>query len=313
MIGQAERTRLVVIQGPTGTGKSELAVRLAEQFGGEIVGADSLQVYRGMVIGSAAPGADLLSRVRHHLVGIVEPDAPFTAADYAREADNAIADIYSRGRTVFVAGGTGLYIRALLGGLINAPAGNDFLRSELEERADSEGMAALFQELLGVDPVTAGRLHPHDRTRIIRALEVYRATGRLFSELTREHGFSASRYNVLKIGLTRDRDELYQRVELRVDRMLAEGFIDEVRELLQRGFSPELKSMRAIGYKELCRHLDGLLSLDDAVKLMKRDTRRYVKRQLTWFLHDTETKWFEYPEKFASICSAVAQFQTSSS
>ena len=173
--------RLVIIQGPTATGKSELAVRLAERFNGEIVGADSLQVYRGMVIGSAAPGPELLERVPHHLIGIVEPDAPFTAADFAREAGQAIDGILRRGRTPFVVGGTGLYIRALIGGLIDVPAGDADLRRELGAWAEREGIEALLRELELVDPVTAARLHPNDRLRIIRALEICRIAGTPFS------------------------------------------------------------------------------------------------------------------------------------
>jgi len=308
MTERREQPRLVIIQGPTATGKSELAVRLAERFNGEIVGADSLQVYRGMVIGSAAPGPELLERVPHHLIGIIEPDAPFTAADYAREAGQAIDGILRRGRNPFVVGGTGLYIRALIGGLIDAPAGDDDLRRELGVWAEREGVEALLRELERVDPVTAARLHPNDRVRIIRALEVCRITGTPFSRLASEHGFRDSRFDALKIGLTRDRNELYGRVEERVERMLAAGLVDEVRGLLERGHSPETKGMRAIGYKEICRYLDGSISLEEARELIKRDTRRYLKRQLTWFFRDSTTKWFEYPENFDSIYFIIEEF-----
>jgi len=308
MVEQTEKLRLVIIQGPTATGKSELAVRLAERFGGEIVSADSLQVYRGMVIGSAAPGTDLLQRVPHHLIGIVEPDAPFTAADFRREAAAAISAIHERGRNPFVVGGTGLYLRVLVGGLIDVPTGCEELRRELGERAETEGMDSLLRELRMVDPETAARLHPGDRVRVMRALEVSLLTGKPFSVLAREHGFTDSRYETLKIGLIRERAELYHRVDERVDRMLAAGLVDEVRDLLARGHSPELKSMRAIGYKEICRYLGGSISLDEAVGLIKRDTRRYLKRQLTWFFRDSATKWFEYPENFASISNSVGNF-----
>ena len=283
-------------------------MRLAEQYNGEIVGADSLQVYRGMEIGSAAPGPDLRSRVPHHLIGFLDPDAPFTAAAFAREAGMAIAGILGRGRTPFVVGGTGLYIRALLGGLIEAPAGDEQLRRELAARADLEGPAALLRELEQVDPETASRLHPNDRVRIIRALEICRSVGRPFSQLTGEHGFREERFETLRIGLTRERAELYRRVEERTGRMFAAGFVEEVRGLLARGYSPELKSMRAIGYKEICRYLAGDLSLHDATELIKRDTRRYLKRQLTWFFRDRATKWFEYPENFVSIQNTVEEF-----
>jgi tRNA dimethylallyltransferase len=304
--------RLVIIQGPTATGKSELAVQLAEQFNGEIVGADSLQVYRGMVVGSAAPGPDLTERVPHHLIGITEPDAPFTAADYVREAGLAISGILQRGHIPFVVGGTGLYIRALLGGLIDVPPGNFEIRRELDTWVEREGTEALLRELERVDPETAARLHPNDQVRILRSLEICRITGRPFSHLTREHGFREARYEVLKIGLTCDRVELYRRAEERVDRMLAVGLVDEVQGLLAQGFPPDLKSMSAIGYKEICRYLADDLSLDEATGLIKRDTRRYVKRQQTWFFRDSATKWFEYPENFASIQNSVEKFIVSS-
>ena len=299
---------MVIVQGPTATGKSELAVRLAEQLNGEIVSADSLQVYRGMVIGSAAPGPDLMARVPHHLIGIVAPDTPFTAADFAREAGFAIAGILQRGGVPFVVGGTGLYIRALLGGLIDVPAGDAELRGELAAWAERDGIEALIRELVQVDPETAARLHPNDRVRIIRALEVSRITGKPFSCLTSEHGFREARYEVLKIGLARERAELYRRVEERVDHMLTAGLVDEVRGLLASGFPPELKSMGAIGYKEICRYLAGEISLAEATVLIKRDTRHYLKRQLTWFFRDSATNWFEYPEKFANIKNMVAEF-----
>jgi tRNA dimethylallyltransferase len=305
--------RLIIIQGPTATGKSELAVRLAEKFDGEIVGADSLQLYRGMSIGTAAPGPELTSRIPHHLISILDPDASFTAADYAREAGEVIAGILSRGRTPFVVGGTGLYIRALLGGLIQAPAGDDDLRRELAAWAERDGSAALLGELERIDPETAARLHPNDRGRIIRALEVCRITGMSFSEMTRRHGFSEIRYAALKIGLTRERTELYQRVNERVERMLAAGFVGEVRGLLAQGYSPETKSLRSIGYKEICRYLAGELALTEAAELIKRDTRHYLKRQLTWFFRDVATKWFEYPENFASIQRTVEEFIVSPS
>ena len=285
-------------------------MRLDEEFNGEIVGADSLQLYQGLVIGSAAPGAELLGRVPHHLIGIVPPDATFTAADYAREAGEAIGGILARGRTPFVVGGSGLYIRALLGGLIAAPAGDQLLRQELNLRAEGEGSTLLLEELARLDPESAARLHPNDRFRIVRALEVCLTTGAPFSRLAGEHGFRDARYDLLKIGLTRERAELYRRVEERVERMLAEGLVDEVRGLLARGFSPELKSLRAIGYKEICRYLAGEIALDEAKRLIKRDTRHYLKRQLTWFFRDSATKWFEYPENFASIVQSLQGFIT---
>ena len=303
-----EKDRLVVIVGPTASGKTELAVRLAERFDGEIVSADSMQVYRGMDIGTAKPSQELLRRVPHHLLDIVSPDANFTASDFRREAAAAISDIHRRGRRAFMVGGTGLYIRALLQGLVDSPSGDEAIRLELQALAESVGNEELLRRLAAVDPETAGRLHPNDRLRIIRALEVYRQTGRPMSGFRSEHGFAESHYNCLKIGLVVERQELYRRVDSRVEEMIERGLIAEVRGLLEAGLNREMKALRSIGYKEICAYLAGECSLDEAVRLIKRDTRHYAKRQMTWFNRDPEINWLEYPESFATICNHVIEF-----
>ncbi|HTP63961.1 MAG TPA: tRNA (adenosine(37)-N6)-dimethylallyltransferase MiaA [Geobacteraceae bacterium] len=305
---EAQKPSLVIILGPTASGKSELAVQLAERFHGEIVNADSMQVYCGMEIGTAKPSAEMRRRVPHHLIDIVEPDIDFSAADFRNEAARAIADITGRGRTVFIAGGTGLYIKALLQGLVDSPSGAGSVRRELEEKARTFGSEALLRELAQVDPVTAGRLHPNDLVRIVRALEVYRLTGRPISRERSEHGFAGDYYRTLKIGLTMERGELYERIDRRVDGMIAAGLEGEVRTLLGRGFSPRLKALRAIGYRQMCAYLSGEYGLDEAIRLIKRDTRHYAKRQLTWFKTDNEIYWVEYSENFASICEHVIDF-----
>ncbi|GAB7026297.1 tRNA (adenosine(37)-N6)-dimethylallyltransferase MiaA [Geotalea toluenoxydans] len=303
-----EKIKLVSIVGPTASGKTELAVRLAERFDGEIVNADSMQVYRDMDIGTAKPSADLSSRVPHHLMDIVTPDVNFSASDFRRHAVAAIADIHSRGKRVFIVGGTGLYIRALLQGLVDSPSGDEQIRGELNELAKEIGNEGLLQLLAEVDPITAERLHPNDRVRIIRALEVYRQTGRPMSQFRQEHGFAEQMYDCLMLGINVERQELYSRVEKRVDEMIASGLAVEVEELFRLGYARDLKAMRSIGYKEICSFLKGEISLDQAVQLIKRDTRRYAKRQMTWFNKEYGIKWVEYPAAFANICNHVIEF-----
>ena len=303
-----KKIRLVVILGPTASGKTELAFRLAERFNGEIVNADSLQVYRGMDIGTAKPALELRRRVPHHLIDRVYPDADFSASDFRREAGRVIADIYGRGKRVFLVGGTGLYIKALLKGLADTPSGGGAIRRRLEEMAREAGGVELLRRLAEVDPETAGRLHPNDQVRIIRALAVYLQSGRPISQFRSEHGFAGDYYDHLKIGIAVERGELYRRIDERVERMIGEGFIPEVEGLLTAGFSPRLKSLLSIGYKEICAHLTGEYPLDEAVRLIKRDSRRYAKRQMTWMKSDNEIIWVEYPDEFDTICNYVIEF-----
>lgn len=305
---EGDRTKLVIILGPTASGKSELAVRLAERLDGEIVNADSMQVYRGMDIGTAKPSPELCRRVPHHLLDVVEPDVNFSAADFQAAASRVIGEIQGRGKRVFVVGGTGLYIKSLLQGLVDSPRADESLRAELESLAGIEGKEVFHRRLAEVDPVTAARLHPNDRVRIVRALEVFMMTGRPISSYRDEHGFSGDYYDCHKIGLSVEREELYRRVEERVDRMMAGGLVEEVRRLLAAGYDRSLKSMRSIGYKEVCAYLAGECTLEDAVSLVKRDTRHYAKRQLTWFRKDSEINWVEYPGKFDSIFTDVIEF-----
>ena len=298
------KTKILVVGGPTGSGKTDLAIRLAEAVGGEIVNADSMQIYRGMDIGTAKPSAEERARVPHHLLDIVSPDVNFTASDFRREATAAIADIDARGRKAVVVGGTGLYIRALLEGLVDSPTGDPQLRLQFADCSGEE----LLQRLAVVDPVTAARLHPNDRVRLVRALEVYSQTGRPISDLRSEHGFSGSYYDSLKVAIRVERQELYRRLERRVDLMLQEGLVQEVSALMDQGFSRDMKAMRSIGYKEVASFLAGELTLDKAVELIKRDTRRYAKRQMTWFTKENDINWLEYPEGFANILAHVIEF-----
>lgn len=293
--------KLLIVQGPTASGKSELAIHLAERFSGEIVNADSMQVYRSMDIGTAKPSAAQRQRISHHLLDIVDPDQTFSAADFCREAEKVLVDIASRGKKIIVCGGTGLYIRALTKGLMDSPAGDAALRAELIDLANREGTEPLYRRLSEVDPVSAARIHPNDQVRIVRALEVYQMTGRPISELRGEHRFGTVRYDYCKIGLSIDRESLYEKINNRVDSMIGQGFIEEVKTLLAKGYPSSLKPMRSIGYRQVCDYLDGAITLEEAIQVMKRDTRRYAKRQLTWFNQDAEIKWIEYPENVAII------------
>jgi len=300
--------KILVICGPTASGKSDLALRLARELDAEIVNADSMQVYRGLDIGTAKPGPEQQAEIPHHLVDIVDPDELFSAADYAVKADAAIREITGRGKRVVVVGGTGLYIRALLKGLVDSPGNTGEIRSVLREEADRIGNVAMLEKLRLVDPELAASLHPNNLVRIIRALEVQQLTGIPLSRYQKEHAFSEKRYDTLQIGITVARPVLYERIERRVEQMLADGLMTEVEALLSAGFGDELKSMRSIGYKESVAHLLGKLSLEEAVTLIKRDTRHYAKRQLTWFKADPDILWFEYPEKFATIFQHVIEF-----
>lgn len=284
---------LIVVVGPTAAGKSSLALAVALRVGGEIVAADSMQVYRGLDIGAAKPSADERCRVPHHLLDLVDPDQPFTAADYVREASAAIADIRGRGRLPIMVGGTGLYLRALFRGLFDGPGESAPLRERLYQEAARVGTAALHRRLEAIDPEAAATIHPNDLFRIVRALEVATVCGRPISALRAE----ARRHHtpvqgpVLRFGLERSRQELYQRIDARVEEMMARGLLHEVQGLLHRGYSPSLRPLRAIGYRHMIGCLEGHTTLDETVAALKRDTRRYAKRQLTWFRHEDEIEW----------------------
>lgn len=300
--------KILIVCGPTASGKSDLALRLAHALDAEIVNADSMQIYRGLDIGTAKPSPDQRAEIRHHLIDVAEPDQPFSAADFSDAADDAIRDIVSRGKRVIVTGGTGLYIRALVKGLVDSPSGAGELRQTLQNEADRVGNEEMLERLRSVDPELAAGLHPNNLVRIIRALEVYHLTGIPLSRYQREHAFAPRRYDALQIGISVDRGELYERIDDRVERMLADGLLGEVSALLAAGFGRDLKPMRSIGYKEASAHLSGEISREEAVRLIKRDTRHYAKRQWTWFKADRDILWFEYPGKFGSILEHAIKF-----
>jgi tRNA dimethylallyltransferase len=282
--------RLLAIVGPSATGKTEVGMLVAEALQGEIVSADSMQVYRGMHIGTAKPSVEQRTRVPHHLIDIIEPDEPFSVADYRGRADAALADIWSRGKQPILVGGSGLYVRAVLDEMDFVVPPDRELRRQLTEEARAKGLSALYARLTETDSQAAARIHPNDQKRIIRALEVAQRAGRGERPVDRAR---ASRYNAVQFGLTAPRDELYRRIEARVDAMLAAGLVEEVPGLLERGYDERLVSMKGLGYSQMLLYLRGEIALEEAVRRLKRDTRRFAKRQLTWFRADPRIRWID--------------------
>ena len=275
--------KIIIICGPTASGKTAFAIHLARQFQAEIVGADAMQIYRHMDIGTAKPTPAELAAVAHHLIDIVDPDQDFDAARYAQAASGAIRRVIGRGRTVFVVGGTGFYIKALVHGLFEEGPSNPAVRRCLDQQARSQGTAALHRRLQAIDPAAAARIHPNDTFRITRALEVWEVAGETLTAVQQRHGFNEQRFQTLEIGLSWPRAVLYDRIDQRIEAMMAQGFLDEVRQLLAKGYGGQLKSMQSLGYRHLAAVIRGESSLADAVSALKRDHRRYAKRQLTWF------------------------------
>jgi tRNA dimethylallyltransferase len=302
------RQRLLIILGPTASGKSELALKLAMACDGELINADSLQVYRHLDIGTAKPSRESRAVVPHHLIDIIEPADPFTASDFSRLAAAAIRQVAARGRRPILVGGTGLYIKALLGGLIASPGESAEFRERLREEVRHSGSAALHRRLREIDPVTALSLHPNDSFRIIRALEVHHLTGFPISQWQARHAFHEERYLPLKLGISLPRPLLYERINRRTEEMLTTGLREEVAALLAAGIDPGLKPMRSIGYKEMTAHLRGELGWDEARQAIAQATRNYAKRQMTWFARDPEIKWVEYPRDFDTIFRIVIDF-----
>lgn len=282
----------VVVVGPTASGKTSLAIEIAKKYGGEIVSADSMQIYKKMNIATAKPTEEELSQAKHHLISIIDADEEFSVAMYKERAIAAIKDIHSRGKLPVVAGGTGLYIDTLIKNTTFLDYGKTDIREKLEAEADERGVVSLYEKLREIDSETHSRLHVNDRKRIIRALELYYSTGKTITEQDKLSHIIESEFDWCIIGLTaEDRQFLYDRINLRVDMMLEEGLIEEAKEFFSADISKTAK--QAIGYKELKPYFDGHVTLDEAVEKLKMETRRYAKRQLTWFRRNDKINWIK--------------------
>lgn len=304
---KADKPKLIIITGPTAAGKSSLAIDMALHFHGEIVNADSMQVYRGMDMGTAKPSIEERMGVPHHLLDIADPDENFNAAIYRSFAEPVLREIASRDKVCFVVGGTGLYIKALLGGLFKSPPTDYGLREKLYQEYEARGLDPLYEQLKALDPESALNIHPHDKTRIIRALEIIHLTGQPFSSLIRNHQFKERSFHPLKISLDVDREVLYDRINNRSLAMLQTGLIEETQRLLGMGYTADLKAMKSLGYRHVIRYLNNDWGFGELVRRLQTDTRRYAKRQLTWFRADTEMIWIN-PEDRAHIRNAIEVF-----
>lgn len=302
------KPKIVVIAGPTAVGKTECSIRLAKKFDAEIVSADSMQVYRGMDVGTAKPSLDERSGVKFWLIDVTEPDEPFSVGRYVELARQAIEDIYARGKRAVVCGGTGLYIRALTKGLVKIPSISEETKKKVSELEARLGVDGLYKHLVEVDPKKASEIEPTDAKRIRRALEVFYETKKPLSEWQESHGFSEEPYECLKIALYRPRGELYEVINRRVDAMFDKGWLDEVKRLWARGLAYSPTARWAIGYNHLFKYLERGGELEIYKELIKRDTRRYAKRQLQWFKAEKDFIWLRYPEDYEKIEKKVDEF-----
>ena len=299
---------IICIAGPTASGKTALAVELAKELGGEVVSCDSMQVYRRMNIGTAKPTPEEMQGIPHHMLDVAEPWEDFSVSRYCELAAPIVEDILSRGKTAIIAGGTGLYMDSLIRGNAFAPFPSTGVRERLEAQADAEGMEAMLDKLRSVDPDSAARLHLSDRKRIIRAMEVYLETGETITAHNLRTQALSPRFRPLWLGLDfADRGELYRRIDARVDIMLQQGLLEEIRELLDSGIPPKCTAMQAIGYKEFVDVLQGNAPLEQAVEEVKKGSRHYAKRQLTWFRRNKALHWLTRGPDSPEILEAARQ------
>ncbi len=300
---------VIVIAGPTAVGKTEVAIELVSKIGGEIVSADSMAVYRGMDIGTAKPTALEQAKAKFHLIDVADPNEWFSVGDFQRLAWQAIDDILKRNPPAIIVGGSGLYIRAAVDGLDESiPSGNDEIRKKLEIEAKTYGRVCLHQRLAEIDPLSAQKIHPSNLKRVIRAIEIFELTGRPASELFAESQRKAPRYpGAAFFGLRMERNALYKRIEGRIDKMIEAGLVDEVRHLMENGVDLNKPSMQGLGYKEIAGYLQGEYSIEIAIDLLKKNTRRFAKRQYTWFNADKRIKWIDVDGKTASEVSTIIQ------
>jgi tRNA dimethylallyltransferase len=298
--------KIIAVVGPTCTGKSDLSIYLAKEFNGEIVNADSMQVYRHFNIGTAKPDMEARKGIPHHLIDVIEPCEDSNAALFKERADACISNICSRDKIPIIVGGTGLYLRVLMYGLFVAPKDAD-LREALQ-REYTEDPLEFYEKLKAVDRDYALKISFRDKLRAVRAMEIFKSTGLPMSEWAQIHGFKESHYEVLKLGLKRERNDLYPRINRRVDDMLNAGWADEVEHILSMGYDEGLKPFSSIGYREILLYIKSLISYEDMVKNIKMHTRNYAKRQTTWFSKEKDVFWHEYPEDIENIKTKVSEF-----
>ena len=294
----------IVILGPTGVGKSSTAVKLAKELGGEIINCDSMQVYKAFNIGTDKIPLDKREGIPHHLLDVVDPSTQFTAADFVALALKAATTIINKKKLPFIVGGTGLYLKALIDGLFPGGKSNPKIRQKLEKEAKKKGLESLRAKLKEVDPVYSQKIHSNDKVRIIRALEIYLSTKKPFSEHFSRTKSSVEDFNIIKIGLKLERQEIYKRIEQRTDNMFERGLIQEVEGLLQKRIDESSPPFRALGYKHALQYLKKEIPLEEAISLTKRDTRRYAKRQMTWFKKMKGIEWFS-PHDYSSIVKTI--------
>ncbi len=303
-----KKPKLIVVLGPTAVGKSAVGIDIAKRLRGEIINADSLQVYKYLNIGTAKPNSKELHEVSHHLINIVDPDEDFNAGMFRSRAASTIKDLHEANKNIILVGGTYLYVKVLLSGLIEGLPANMEIRDNIKKLRAIFGLPYVYDRLLLLDPEAAARIHPNDYVRAERALEVNYLTGQKMSELQAVHSFQDQDYEYFKIGISLDRETLKERIDKRVDIMIKEGLVEEVKKLREMGYHNNLKPMQSIGYKEINQFLDGEIHLDEAVELIKRDTKRFAKRQMTWLKKDNEINWFEKDKDFDQILDKAREF-----
>ena len=293
MSNNTKKPKLFVILGPTAIGKSTLAQKLAERNNASIINADSLQVYKYLDIGTSKPTEEERKRAEHYMLDVVNPDQEFNAANFKKLAEKKIENLSEKNKKIIVVGGTFLYVRILLSGIIEESELDESVRADIENIKMEKGLSYIYRMLKKVDLESYNKLNENDYIRIQRALEVYFSSGIKMSELQKRHSFSTSNYEVLKIGLQMERADLNEKINLRVEKMIGDGFLNEVNKIRDTGFGTEIKPMKSIGYKEMNSFLDNELSFDDAVRLIKQNTRRYAKRQVTWLKRETGIEWYD--------------------
>jgi tRNA dimethylallyltransferase len=298
MTDNKEDNNLLILLGPTGVGKTDIAIKLAQKIPNiEIISADSMQIYKYMDIGTAKPNKNILKIIKHHMIGIANPAENFDVIQYSKLATKIILDIFKRGKIPILVGGSGLYITSIIEPIFLGPGKNNVYREILEEEAKIKGIKYLYNKLFKIDSDSASKINSNDLKRIIRALEVYKSTGKTISYLQKKAYHKNAKFKYQIIGLKMNREKLYQKINSRVDKMIKDGLIEEVKMLRERGYNKDLNSMQVLGYKQINKYLDGEYDQETAVNLIKRDTRRYAKRQITWFNHKIKnTEWINLDE-----------------